>query len=106
MFILCVGSSLATGLIPVEGVLVTVSKMPSFRLILIENRPEALIRKVHGGEGKWKNADSRGRNMERMIYESLNRRGGCRIKIIERIASSDIKEAKLVRGLQSQGISK
>jgi hypothetical protein len=42
----CVGSSLATGLIPVQGVLPTVCKIHNSRLILIENEPEGLTGKV------------------------------------------------------------
>jgi hypothetical protein len=40
----CVGSGLATGCSPVQGVLRTVCKIQNFRLILNENRPKGLIR--------------------------------------------------------------
>jgi hypothetical protein len=42
----CVGSGLATGLIPVQVVLPTVCKIPSTRLILMGNMPEGLLRKI------------------------------------------------------------
>jgi hypothetical protein len=40
----CVGSALATGWSPVQGVPPAVYKIHSLRLILNENRPEGLIR--------------------------------------------------------------